>query len=60
MFNPTQFYGREHLNIKRWMNALEKPEIDTFYNKVFCPKMRNQKVTLTSISMLYILMINQK
>jgi hypothetical protein len=41
-----QFHGREHLNVKRWMNALEnfeKHEIDAFNNKVFSPKMIKSK-----------------
>jgi hypothetical protein len=41
-----QFHGREHLNVKRWMSALQnfqKPEMDAFNNNVFSPKIIKSK-----------------
>ena len=41
-----QFHGREHLNVKRWMQALqnsEQAELDAFEQKVFSPKIAKSK-----------------
>jgi predicted deacetylase len=41
-----QFHGREHLNVKRWMQALqnsEQAELDAFEQHVFSPKIAKSK-----------------
>lgn len=41
-----QFHGREHLNVKRWMQALQnskEAELDAFEQKVFSPKIAKSK-----------------
>jgi hypothetical protein len=41
-----QFHGREHLNVKRWMQALqnsEQAELDAFSQNVFSPKISKSK-----------------
>jgi hypothetical protein len=40
-----QFHGREHLNVKRWLTALQansKPELDAFDLGVFSPRISSQ------------------